>query len=226
MNMNRTSIAWVALLGSIAALVIGYWLPRPLYFTPNLLSQLFGLGLAVALAILLIEGRSRGQEETRRRVVEEEARSALEFTSSLGMTVAKEFAQSLAVYLESKVNLSAREGGGDWDKEFKPLLLQVFRDAQNVQDATNFLSTDDLWGYLQNAESVVRRIRERIGPDRDVQATLVALGDKLDRLDQSIREARLPTSLGEPDRRYHAVGRIGEAIIAVVDASGQMHRTA
>jgi hypothetical protein len=225
-----TKIWWARALCSLAigavACGAGYlpwWSPSG--FTQNILAEVFGLGVAFGLAIILIEGQILTQEARRRRIVTRVAKSTLEFASEIGMGVTWELGTWLVSILNSPIELEGEERGDDWDKDVKPLLRRVYDEAEKVKEITvPYLTYEDYRSYVEGLEDFARRIRERIETNLEVHEMLLELGEKLDELDKCLIQSKWANSGVDEIDRYHRLGRLGNNITYLMETIDRLHR--
>jgi hypothetical protein len=224
---------WLALsLGSLVigalAFLVGYlpwWSPSA--FIQNILAEIFGLGIAFGLAILLIEGRILTQHTRRRKIVTRAAKSTLELASEIGMMVTWELGTWLVSALGSSVDLYGEQRGNDWDKDIKPLLRLVYGEAEIVTSDSirhvDALTYEDYRSRIDSVKHFAGRIRERMEANLEVHEILLELGEKVDELDECLTRSMWVTVIGSEMERFHALGRIGNTIIKVMETVGQLH---
>jgi hypothetical protein len=231
-----TKIWWAIALASlvIGALAFGagylpWWSPSD--FEQNILAEVFGLGIAFGLAILLIEGQILTQQTRRRKIVTRAAKSTLEFADEIGMRLTWELGIWLVSVLESSVDLYGEQRGNDWDKDIKPLLRLVYDEVERVKEPAMprvALTCEDYRSHVEALKDFARQIRQRMETNLEVNEMLLELGEKLDELDKCLTRSMWATSAAnEVERemeRFHWLGSLGNTMTYVMETIDRLYR--
>lgn len=218
-------VVGVAFVVGCVAIGLGFLLPDQNSFLQNLTAEAAGLAFSLAVVVLLIEGPLLTRERRLRKVIAMAARSVAELNAQIAHMLVREIGEYLAGSLDSNVDLYGKERG-DW-AAFKPLLRQIFQDARKVPanglpKKNVSLNEENYQGYVKEARRFVDRVRGALGSNWEVQAQLLELVEVLNKLDTCITKANWPSTIRDEKMRYEALGNIGDAIIAVVEATPQI----
>ena len=220
----------IALLSFITAAVLialGFVAPRLLPFTENLLAEAIGLATAFGLAVVVIEGRSLTQQARRRRIVAQTAKSTVAEASQIGMMLTWDLGTWLVSVLDSTVDLESEDLGDDWDADIKPLLCQIYDEAEAL-DVDAVLSEDALSyeyyrSWINGIKDYSQRIRHRIETNLDVHERLLELAEAFDRLDSTLTRSMWPSSIRTEVDRFHSLGRVGKALTRLMETIGTVY---
>ena len=208
--------------------LVGFLVPRLLPFTENLIAEAIGLAVGLGLAIIVIEGRFLTQQARRRKIIARTAKSIVGEADDIGMMLTWEFGTSLESALDWDVGLRSEDRGDDWDPDIKPLLQQIYGKAEAVdvrdipfQDA---LPYEEYRQSIDSTKHYSQRIRTRIEANLDVHERLLELGEAFDRLDHALMQSMWSSSASSEAKRFNSLGRIGNALIHVMEAIGTMHK--
>ena len=220
-------IASLSFIAAALLIVLGFGVPRLLPFTENLLAEAFGLAMAFGLAVMVIEGPFLTQQARRRRILARMARSIAGEASEIGMMLTWEIGTCLVSVLDSTVDLEGEDRGDDWNADIKPLLRQVYDEAETLavdgilyKDA---LSSEDYRSWIDGIEGYSQRIRNRIETNLDVNERLLELAEAFDRLDSALTRCTWPISMRTEIDRFHSLGRVGNALTGLMEAIGTVH---
>ena len=219
------SVASLSFVTAIALLALGFLEPRLLPFTENILAETVGLAMAFGLAVIVIEGRALTQQARRRRIVTRMANSVIAEADEIGMMISWEIGTWLVSALDSAVELEGMDRGNDWDADIKPLLRQVFDQAETLKangiPFKDALSYEDYLSYIDGARRYSQRIRNRIEANLDIHEHLLELAEAFDSFDSIL--TRSMWSVGTDVDRLQSLGCVGNAYIRVMEAIGKVH---
>jgi len=203
------------------SIIAGYLLlPRLNSFQENLLAGMAVSVLSFAIAILLIQGPTLTRERRIQKVISIASRSIAQLNEEIAMTLTREIGEYFASTLEPTIDLYGDERG-NWTT-FKLLLRSTFQNARQVPvnglPKGESLSEKDYLNYVDRARTLMERVRNDIGSDREVQAQLYELLRYWDKLEFNINEATYQYNVTDEKMRYVKLAAIGDTLIDLVDA--------
>ena len=227
--MSRRWIVITLLSFTSAAVFValGFVVPRLLPFTENLLAEAVGLAIAFGLAILAIEGPFLTQQARRRRILASTAKSIVAEASEIGMMLTWEIGTWLASVTDSAVELEGEDVGSDWDADIKPLLRQVYCEAEALRTEDivwqEVLPYEDYRSWIDGIRGYSQRIRNRFEANLDVHEQLLELAEAFDRLDVALTRSMWVTSIRTEADRIHSSGRVGNALTRLMETIAAVH---
>ena len=117
--------------------------------------------------------------------------------------------------------------GDDWDADIKPLLCQIYDEAEAL-DVDAVLSEDALSyeyyrSWINGIKDYSQRIRHRIETNLDVHERLLELAEAFDRPDSTLTRSMWPSSIRTEVDRFHSLGRVGKALTRLMETIGTVY---
>ena len=213
-----------------ALAAVGYFVPHLLPFTEALLASIFGIFVALGIAILVIEGTSLTRLGRRNKIMERTARSirsdaayAISWdTLALGRWLGSILPEQVAV--DEEINDIQDL---NWESSVNPVLLKVFQRAQQVTtkdiDILDPIPEDDYKRTVFETRNFVNDIRKRLESNLDVHERLLELSEALEELEQILTICLWPMNIREEENRFHCLSQLGIASIEFHESLGRMH---
>ena len=225
--MSRLWVALAVACSGVASVLvlIGYMVPDFLPFTKNLIAEGVGLLIALALAIILIEGRSLTQQSRRRKIVAQMAKSTLQEASEIGMMLNWELAKWMVSLFDGKVDIYGGDKYEIWDVDIKPLLKEVYAEAIDLDHLPHVdtLPYEDYKKWIEEGKSYSRRIRNSFQANLDLHEYLLELVEVLDEFDSTLTRCMWHTSVSSEIERFHGLGQLGNGFIHVMETVGLLY---
>ena len=234
LNRKLTEVSWfwisIASLSFVAAalfVVLGFGVPRLLPFTENLIAEAFGIAIGLGLAVIVIEGRALTQQTRRRKILTRTAKSIVAEASEIGMMLTWEIGTWLVSALDSTIDLYGEDRGDDWDADIKPLLREVYDQAEALTTdiilAKDILTYEDYRSWIDGIERYSNRIRRRFEANLDIHEHLLELAEAFDSLDSIMTRTMWSSSVGTEVDRICSLGRVGNALTLLMEVIGTTH---
>ena len=227
MSRRWIFITLLSFASASAFVALGFVVPQLLPFTENLIAEAVGLAIAFGLAILAIEGPFLTQQARRRKILARTTESIVAEASEIGMMVSWEICTWLASVIDSAVEFEGEGVGTDWDADIKPLLLQICCEAEalRAEDIVwkEVLSYEDYRSWMDGIKGYSQRIRNRFEANLDVHEQLLELAEAFDRLDVVVGSSMWVTSIRTEVDRINSLGRVGNALVRLMDTIGAVH---
>lgn len=221
MSIRWMVISFLSFVVAAILIVLGFALPRLLSFAENLFAEAVGLAIAFGLAIVAIEGRFLTQQARRRRIVKRIARSIGAEASEIGILLICELGTWLVSVLDSTVELEGEDIGNSWDADIKPLLSQIYKEAEGLSDdailVQDGLPYEEYRHWINSAKEYSQRIRNRIETNLDVHEHLLELTEGFDHLDSALVRSMWPISVRTEVDRFHSLGQVGIVLIRLME---------
>ena len=224
MSRRWIIITLLSFASAAAFVALGFVVPQLLPFTENLLAEAVGLAIAFGLAILAIEGPFLTQQARRRRILARTAKAIVAEASEIGMMVTWEIGTWLTSVIDSAVELEGEDVGSDWDADIKPLLRQVYCEAEALRTEDivwkEVLPYEDYRSWMDGIKGYSQRIRSRFEANLDVHEQLLELAEAFDRLDVVVTRSMWVTSIRTEVDRINSLGRVGNALTRLMETIG------
>ena len=227
MSKGWVFLALICLLIAVILIAIGCVFPQLPSFPQNLVAEGIGLGLGFGIAILLIDRESLRRENRQRKILVRTARSITQQAAEIGQMLNWEIATWLASVLDTDVDFYAEDIGNDWDVDVKPLLRQIFNEAEAVGEKdviySDTIPTEDYRSRVLGIRDYSQRIRARFEANLEIHETLLELSEAFDSLDIVLTKCMWPSSMRTEVERYRFTGCIGNALVRLVETIGDIH---
>ena len=221
MSIHWMVISFLSFVVAAILIVLGFVVPRLLSFAENLFAEAIGLTVAFGLAIVAIEGRFLTQQARRRRIVKRIAKSIVAEASQIGILLTWELGAWLVSVLDSTVELGGEDIGNDWDADIKPLLRQIYNEAETLGDdailVEDSLPYEEYRHWINSTKEYSQRIRNRVETNLDVHEHLLELTEGFDRLDSALVSSMWPISVRTEVDRFRSLGQVGIVLIRLME---------
>lgn len=220
MSRKWLVIALFSIALAIASAAAGFSIPGLPPFAEALLSSLFGVFLALGIAIWFIDGTSLTRLGRRNKIVERTAKLIISdatekiswSTLGLGRWLSSVMPEQMDVDEEIN-NIDDK----NWESSINPVLSKVFQRAQQVR-ATDIKSgapvpVDEYERTITGTKDIVSDVRRRMENNLDVHERLSELSDALGELEQVLIRCSWPINIREDDNRFRCLGQLGTACI-------------
>lgn len=221
-------LSFIAAVGFVAVGFVTHWLPFTwLPFMENLFAEAIGLLVAFGLAIIFIEGRALTQQTRRHKILTRTAKSIVAEASEIGMMVTWEIGTWLVSALDSTVDLYGEDIGNVWDADIKPLLRQIYDEAEALPThsilAKDIMTYEDYRSWIDGIKGYCQRIRNRIEANLDINERLLELANAFDGFDSILTRSMWPNSVRTEVDRIRSLGRVGNALTRLMEVIGTTH---
>lgn len=227
MSIRWKLVSGLSFLFAAILLVLGYAMPRFLPFTENILTEAAGLLVGFGIAFLLIEGRALTREARQRRILVRTAISITQEAGEIGQVLTSEIATSLSTELELSIDLEDEEMGDNWNTDVMPLLCKIYDEAEAIGDKQikyeASLPYERYRSRILGIKDYAQRIRVRFEANLEVHESLLELSEAFDSLDQTLNRCMWPSCIREDVDRYRSTGRIGNALVRLLETTGDIH---
>ena len=230
MGVRVLSLYWLVaaltcFIASVALATVGYVVPRLLPFTEALLASLFGVFIALGIAILVIEGtlltrlgrRDKIIARTSKAIISDAAEKISWSTLGLGRWMGSVLPEEIIV--DEEINAIQDPHS---ESSVNPVLRKVFQRAQQVR-ATDIkiaapipIPVDEYERTIAGTKDLVRDIRLRVEGNLDVHEQLLELSDALGDIEQVLIRCWWPVNIREEDNRFRCLGQLGTACVQSV----------